>query len=857
MKKRYILYAVLLIFLSSLAFAQENQTNLCANPCSPATLTCPDSYVASCTPSCDPVSGCGTCNPDCSGHQNLCAGVTCNAVTLTCPDGFAASCNPGCELATGTCIVCSPDCSAHQSTNKCTAPCNAITSTCPDGFIPPSCTPTCDPATGLCGTCSPDCTGHQITQEVCAQVITYGVDDAGHCKTFANSCLPPGFKRVDSCPVIGAQCRNGICEVGESCDNCHDDCGPCSTTTNTCPVYNEPECKNGYTVMSGKDNRGCSMPSTCCGDGICNGKENQQNCDKDCIGSVFNCNSVVVCLSGDGCCPPGCSNQDKDCGPVMQCPSGQNCPDGTFVSCYTRDNFCKCDPCPISTTSVPQNCRQEVDSYSGFVRMVCNKICPVDQEKINEDMRYAKEKCMNNDGNIFEKIDERGCKYIECNFGSTAISTTSASINPIYCPSPQQVEDTAEKCRSTGVEPLYTFDKGCKIVKCEERREQGCGLVPGPERERIENECADTGLNVIKEFDQNGCQMIRCGETNDCQREVPKEAFEKCKNNGGELVVKRDYNGCVSLSDCIMRGDERDVYVESIEEMPDATELLGIAFKLEGLKIELDKLAKQTDDIAKYYESTGSNENERFKRVSSMFDAAKQKVDEIKKKLSEKLKTLTLDDIMQVKHDIRYIKDVTLKDIVYVMLSSSDEIKEIVSKSEGDCGSDDHCFDKAFRVCKPVKFTPTKGPNGEPSEGEPDIVIVGLEGDNCIVKITMPTEQGPPAGFVPGVNPPYEMKCKFSDYAVGAMMLDKDKLKEKCEGNLVKLMDIGPGGTGEQLPSQKPMTPTEQQQPIQTTPTSSSSGGGSAGGKGPCAGCLNNGICDSGECSDCPDCYGK
>ncbi|MFH0832745.1 MAG: hypothetical protein V1900_03445, partial [Candidatus Aenigmatarchaeota archaeon] len=140
--------------------------------------------------------------------------------------------------------------------------------------------------------------------------------------------------------------------------------------------------------------------------------------------------------------------------------------------------------------------------------------------------------------------------------------------------------------------------------------------------------------------------------------------------------------------------------------------------------------------------------------------------------------------------------------------------------------------------------------------------IVGLEGDNCIVKITMPTEQGPPAGFVPGVNPPYEMKCKFSDYAVGAMMLDKDKLKEKCEGNLVKLMDIGPGGTGEQLPSQEPGTPTEQQQPIQTTPTSSSSGGGgggggSAGGKGPCAGCLNNGICDSGECSDCPDCYGK
>ena len=28
------------------------------------------------------------------------------------------------------------------------------------------------------------------------------------------------------------------------------------------------------------------------------------------------------------------------------------------------------------------------------------------------------------------------------------------------------------------------------------------------------------------------------------------------------------------------------------------------------------------------------------------------------------------------------------------------------------------------------------------------------------------------------------------------------------------------------------------------------------GEKKPCSGCLNNGICDPGECMDCPDCMG-
>ncbi|GEM_PF-6078871 len=37
------------------------------------------------------------------------------------------------------------------------------------------------------------------TIQECAQVITYGIDGAGNCKEYPNSCLPPGITKVNSC----------------------------------------------------------------------------------------------------------------------------------------------------------------------------------------------------------------------------------------------------------------------------------------------------------------------------------------------------------------------------------------------------------------------------------------------------------------------------------------------------------------------------------------------------------------------------------------------------------------------------------------------------------------------------------
>jgi len=573
---------------------------------------------------------------------------------------------------------------------------------------------------------------------------------------------------------------------------------------------------------------------------------------------------------------------------------------------------CFCGECPIQ--HLPQGCWQ-VEDDQGFLRVECEKPeCPP-----HEEFERQKQKCMDNDGHIVINRDHRGCEFIECTFGSqyTQGSGFDFGSGPMECPSPEEIMHMERKCKEIGSEPRYMFDRGCKFVKCEERgfEKRECGLVPGPEREAMERKCNEQGLGIIMDFDDRGCQLMRCGNFEDCPREPPQEAFEGCNRDGGEFIVKRDSEGCVSFVNCVMRGDERDIYVGQINEMPESSELLAMAFKLENLNIELDKLAKEADDIADYYASTGSPQEEKYRRVADMFESMKGKVNEIKNKLSSRLEYLTIDDIMEIKHDIRYLKDVMIKDIVYLMLSTGDDIETIEGNGEDDCGTDGWCFDNALRVCKQVTFRP-EGLSG------PIVEITGLEGDNCIVKVTLPEGEGPPAGMIPGINPPYDMTCTIKDYSLGIRDHEEDLLPY-CEGPMMTLMEMfpegegqdrgGPGGPGPSGPGGPSGGPGEYRDEYgfcgdgrcegqekfepETCPsdcgwmlgfdcspegTPCPSNPPCCGDvpccqgicnsrcapqtrepgvyqaervyTGPCSGCLDNGICDPGECKDCMDC---
>jgi len=445
------------------------------------------------------------------------------------------------------------------------------------------------------------------------------------------------------------------------------------------------------------------------------------------------------------------------------------------------------------------------------------------------EIEREKQRCMERGGDVRVIENPSGCDYVECIHKRPM--EESISINPVapvfgseaQCPSPEHVDEAMRRCEEDGMKAVIDFDRGCKIAKCinEEFRDMRvrdkCGYVSEPERLRIEEKCRSMGLESRAMFDERGCQTIDCikedrdyyHEGEFCERDPPPEAFGRCEREGGEMVVKRDDRDCVVFTKCVRRGDEADVYIDDpIEELPEMTKLLDIAFKLENLRIEIDELARQSMDIARYYDSVGSPDAERYKRVADMFEAAKGTVDEIKTKLRDRIRDITVDDLMEVKHDIKYLKDVVITDIVYLMLSTSEDVNDMIRVKtmewegmmevpEGaNCGTDGGCFDRALRVCKPVEFLP-EGRRG------PTVHIDGLEGNGCAINVRLPDGEGPPPGVVPGLNPPYEMKCIYPDYAMG--MRGPDDMLPYCEGSLVTLMKLF--GTGPDGPDGRPPGP--------------------------------------------------
>jgi hypothetical protein len=122
-------------------------------------------------------------------------------------------------------------------------------------------------------------------------------------------------------------CGDGMCNNGETCENCPIDCGFCMG------------CGDG--MCTGMEN--ClNCPQDCgscptCGDGKCeNPPENCVNCPQDC-GVCQNC--------GNGMCTGAktCYNCPQDCGKCMGCPDG-NCNEDhkTCISCPED-----CGPCAV------------------------------------------------------------------------------------------------------------------------------------------------------------------------------------------------------------------------------------------------------------------------------------------------------------------------------------------------------------------------------------------------------------------------------------------------------------------------------------------------------------------------------
>ncbi len=601
--------------------------------------------------------------------------------------------------------------------------CSAITQTCTDGFAA-TCTPVCDPATGACGTCTPDCTGHDlVVGGPCAGV---------------------------NCGVTTAVCPDGVevkcinpCDPDTGCGACIPDCtGHELAEEKVCVGKGgetwavEPNCCPGLKVVSD-----CLPDQPCpvslrycvdCGNGICEAHENWYNCPED-------------------------------------CPKPEEVPTVTPVEVL-----------PVAPENIPKGCRQEVDK-TGATHIVCEAIkeCPIiPEEEII--------KCKENNGVPKINIDSRGCKYYECRYQE---ASSHGFIEPVRCPTKDERAEISRKCEEMGMKPIMKKDfNGCLIVDCsKERREITERKCPSDEEIIImKNDCIEKGGKIVPGYDKSGCETPLCVPPEGIKEcaPPPKEAFERCKEDGGELIIRQDERGCPTYVKCVKRGDEREIEYEEVEEVPSSSKLLSVALKLESLKMDFDKLARETNSIADYYGSVGeSTEEERFRRVSSMFEGAKNKIDDIKNKMRERLDSLTIKDISEFKHDLKYINEIVIKDILYVMLSTeltteipiTEKGVEVKKTEEGfvNCGRDESCFNKKLRVCeKAIFYAP-----GMPEAKGPEVKIVGLEDKKCVIKILLEDEPSEKS---------YDMVCKYPNYVMG---LEKpEQLIQYCEGSLVEFV---------------------------------------------------------------------
>ncbi|MBI2583085.1 MAG: hypothetical protein HYW25_00320 [Candidatus Aenigmarchaeota archaeon] len=513
--------------------------------------------------------------------------------------------------------------------------------------------------------------------------------------------------------------------------------------------------------------------------------------------------------------------------PGKTCPASVTCSEGSSVACRLDSaGICGCDACPVSAERIPQGCRQELDP-AGFTRVVCEgtQQCPQ-----LPDIRDAKAMCEQKGGRFNEFFDSRGCRVHDCSFGQSFVATTPqvvpfATTENVLCPSQEEIRkmkiELFDSCKSLGQPLTFKAENGCRIPACGgggEISQEGprCSAVAeshrNPEaRDQTAQACSSSGGRPFKNFDPQGCPFVDCAREHTdtpsqfCPQDVPPDSYDSCGMKGGELVIKRDQNGCVVFSQCVTKdGYKGSRYVKPIEEIPDETQLLQLAFKLESLKIQLNDLKNQALDIARYWKSHGEEgDANRFELVAAKFDAAQTRVDEAKSILREIVgrEQINENDLLEAREEIGKVKG-DLKGILYIMLSTDENLKaEIEDDRGGECKENTECFDEAWQFCKSGFTFEPEGSRG------PIVTLKGTEevasGDvRCVLEASI-TEgrDGPPPEMLRqlGLSYPLSMECKFPlaiDFAREGP--SQEQLKTYCSGPMLELMEKfgGPGGNG-------------------------------------------------------------
>lgn len=312
------------------------------------------------------------------------------------------------------------------------------------GYFGPECSVDADCDDGnpcTTGSCVSGSCVHDPVANCCGNGTCEAGEDCTSCST-------------DCATGTAAACGNGICETadGEDCTNCPADCNGVTTGR----PFNRYCCGSDATCAdprcTGNGNTCTDQPGvgSCCGDGVCEGAEDETTCAIDCSACTVNAD----CDDGDSCttdtCDAGtCFNTPLECSDGDAC-TVDTCTNGVCsndpLSCDDGD-ACTIDSCDSATgcSNEPINCDDAnactIDSCSGgscvYDPVSCDDgdACTIDSCDAALGCTYDEPACQDGDG----------CCPSACD--STNDSDCGSACLPLDASCTSDAECCSNKCR--------------------------------------------------------------------------------------------------------------------------------------------------------------------------------------------------------------------------------------------------------------------------------------------------------------------------------------------------------------------------------------------------------------------------
>ncbi len=260
-------------------------------------------------------------------------------------------------------------------------------------------------------------------------------------------------------------------------------------------------------------------------------------------------------------------------------------------------------PPPPETTvpELPPGCREETDD-SGFHRVICDR----EQQQCPQPPPDAERQCTEHKGEWVTQ-SEGGCSRWFCKTGKREGPGFFSKREREACAQKQEIDRQMDKCGQSRGRGHVTFENGCPVAVCDYSEDKCPRRSPAEDRQAAET-CGKNGMRPNEDFDGQGCRIITCVQgQNFCQQEIAPKAYEECSRKGGELIVKKDEQGCIRFKQCARSVDSSEVEYAEVNREFDSAELLQLALKIDALSVMFDGLSLKIGDLEASYASQGQD----------------------------------------------------------------------------------------------------------------------------------------------------------------------------------------------------------------------------------------------------------